>query len=123
MRNRVLLLGGGALAAALVALALRAALAPPRLEGSRFTQVRVGMTREQVEAVLGVPPGDYTSDPSPDPADNPWAYSRLTVWACDDGVLYVGFDDNDVVVDAIAFPLTRPPKPSLPGRLRTWLGF
>jgi len=76
------------------------------------------MSRADVIALLGVPPGDYTTVPVYYLGDSGLKWVGCEGWACDAGLLRVQFDDDgratSVEVSSVA-PLERP---SLLSRLR-----
>jgi hypothetical protein len=87
----------GIAAALLPAPALVSALSPrPTIDEEVFDRIEEGMTREEVEAIVGAPPGDYTTGPvlvgsawgvrGPGYSDSP---PGLGSWWGDDGVLEV----------------------------------
>ena len=98
MRLRLILVGVLGLSMFLACVALRTALfTPPKLDRAHMRQIQEGMTREEVEAVLGVPPGIYTdrqimihAPPRPD-EDSDWIWE---FWICDEGELVVLFKDG-----------------------------
>jgi hypothetical protein len=87
-----------------------------------FERVRAGMTREEVIATVGGPPGDYTNGRSVS-----YLISRIGLWgpetwASEDADLCVCFDDDDRATEVrVHEPLLNPPPPLL-DRLRTRLG-
>jgi hypothetical protein len=77
-------------------------LSRPRITCSkaRYLSIQVGMTRRDVEHVLGAPPGEYTSAAfSYFPPD---CFLRPNVnwltWVADDGAISVLVDGNDTVL-------------------------
>src|SRR4051794_12432254 len=64
-----------------------------KLTRANMEKVQQGMTRAEVEAILGAPPGDYAAEGTLySPCDRLWLYEAL--WTCDDGWLGVMFDDS-----------------------------
>lgn len=98
----------------------------PRVTRAKLELVREGMTRAEVEALIGVPPGDYASGTVfsdckfVERPEKPWAYSAE--WTCDDGLLFVYFDENDRVVWAVTYNGWVSHEPTLFEKLRSWLG-
>jgi hypothetical protein len=63
--------------------------------------IRPGMTQEEVESVLGFPPGDYfTSKSVLTPPFSIWDSNRFTMWRSDSGIIGVEFDEHARVVCA-----------------------
>lgn len=119
-----------ALAAALPWLILQAD--PPRFSEKQCREIRAGMTRIEVIAVLGAPPGDYTDgtgdyriivggqimDGSGVPTEQ-----LDHCWCGYDGMIGVWFDEQGRVVTASfyhAWP-DGPRRPSLWERVKRWL--
>jgi hypothetical protein len=88
----------------------------PRSMGARFEQVKKGMTREEVIRIVGVPPGDYSSDKYMDMVMRPHAPG---IWACDEAFLAVDFDDRGTATEVRLEEIGRPP--TLTERIRRWL--
>jgi hypothetical protein len=73
---------------------------PSPVTKAAFDQLEVGMTRAEVEAILGGPPGDYTTGPT-----NPNLTAIGTIdpeveelwWCGDEGEINLGFDVRGVV--------------------------
>lgn len=84
---------------------------------STLEQVTIGMTRDQVLARVGRPPGNHTDPPRPWPF-----YFKYDVWAFNSGSLLVRFDDQDRAVDVQIWDPS-PPPPNLIERCLDWLGF
>jgi hypothetical protein len=92
-----------------------------RIDRAKLEQVRPGMARTQIEGLLGVPPGDYTTGPSVGgPSSAVW-FLDYEAWWCDEGVLLVRFEE-DRAIDVQVFGVLRLPKPRLLDGLRAWLG-
>src|SRR5262245_59132749 len=93
-----------------------------------FEAIKMGMTEQQVEAILGVPAGDYTTGPVigwPEISSNGWAicWERQPhkSWISNEAAIHVYFDEQGLV------KRTTHRKPwlseeSLWARLRRWLG-
>jgi hypothetical protein len=87
---------GLALTGALMPLALPRP--PSRVTWANFERVKVGMSREEVEALLG-PPGDYRTAPTAVLQLGP-LYSpegKVERWKGDEGWVEVGVDEHAVV--------------------------
>jgi hypothetical protein len=85
----------------------------------RFEQVKKGMSREEVIRTVGGPPGDYSAD-----RRRPFCRGVLPEherWLCDDGELFVRFDDDDTAAHLEVFDALRP-TPTLTEQIRRWLG-
>jgi hypothetical protein len=131
VRKRLLGSAGVILAAAFVAVwAVKylerkerlAKLARSRLiDREHYDRIKLGMSRAEVEAVLGGPPGDFTTEdvtykaPDGDLAifNGPHEY-----WAGNDGDIWVAFDEQGDVQrrafgDAVSTPKTPPWLPYL----------
>jgi hypothetical protein len=129
MRNRRRMLVLGVLAACL-GLATCAGWwrlsAPPRINWDDFRQLKAGMTQEEVEAILGGPPGDYSAGPPQNKqnitisfADDPILTRKE--WRSDTLKIAVGFDDQGRLArSGMAGDIG--PRPSIWQRLRVWLG-
>lgn len=101
-------------------------LAHPRVSISQATcdKIKPGMTRAEVEALIGGPPGDYsTKSALPAILELPPGVSRFELWFDDQGVIMVVFDeggkarhiffsDDLILLDQGFFE-----------RLRSWLGW
>jgi hypothetical protein len=74
--------------------------APHRINRAGFEQIREGLTQAEVEAILGVPPGDYsTVDLRVAPADR-YVFPpelRAQEWLSDDGCVGIGFGPDGTV--------------------------
>jgi hypothetical protein len=77
-----------------------------RVTRENYDQIKVGMTRAEVDAILG-PPGDYTTvEPFGTGYGQQSEGTQLIIpptvdWVGDEGYLQVGFDDEDRVVGKI----------------------
>lgn len=96
----------------------------------RFDRIAEGMTQEEVEEILGFPPGEYRSSPGfmlvgpghiQKPAEE-WTKSpySLKVWYFDEGHVEVIFD-RDGEVAGKYWQADNYNQPGLMDRLRTWL--
>jgi hypothetical protein len=100
MRKRTLLVALAALAvvgaAGVVVLWPRA----DRITEANLERIKEGMSRAEVDAILGGPPGDYRTGPT-----EPGRRTVFTLgppperWLADAGVAYVSFDDAGRVQD------------------------
>src|SRR5437763_435590 len=110
-----------ATASVLIALAIVLLWPPPESRPSRatFEQVRVGMTRAEVEATVGGPPGYYAlgSDMSRR-SFGEFLYDR---WVCDECQLLVLFEEGRALEVHICEVLMVP-RPSPWERFRGWAG-
>ena len=78
-------------------------LAPkPSVSKSVSDQIRIGMTRFEVEALIGVPPGDYTIRKK---FYEPWGWNgawsanlQAMTWVTDDGAILVVLEADETVV-------------------------
>jgi hypothetical protein len=106
MRSRTLFVALAGLAVVVVARIVVLWLEPPsRITLKNYGLIQVGMSRSEVEAILG-PPGDYTTSPTdPDPTWHslplagkpPVDGARITAWRCDTGDINLAFDRQEKV--------------------------
>jgi hypothetical protein len=126
-RKRVIV--GLAVLALVAAAAMLAWPRDPRPCRATFEQVRAGMTLEEVEAIVGGPPGVYTDRPVPITflsvgfiaGSSYTEVHRIHQWAADDGTLevFIGRDGRAALVSVDdPLPDTRP----FIQRLRSRLG-
>jgi hypothetical protein len=67
----------------------------PRVTRARFDRVTEGMTRDEMIATVGVPPGDYTTEPFVYGPETSLATTwRSEQWLCDEAELRVRFGDD-----------------------------
>jgi hypothetical protein len=68
------------------------------ITSSNFKRIKIGMCGEQVERLLGVPPGDYSRRPLMNimPGVQPLGTKQ---WSGDEGTMFIQFDANAVVID------------------------
>lgn len=92
-----------------------------RITRERFESVKVGMSWEQVIAIVGGPPGEYTTGPYLT-AEDSMCLSRYDRWVCDEGELQVEFDNNGVVTDILIGDVSSSPRLTLIQRIRGWVG-
>src|SRR5262245_6589953 len=147
MKKRRRLLVLGLLATALLvtgwmASVLRQRSAPPphRINPESFEQIRADMTMAEVEAIVGVPPGNYASvdvaiasgpddhiislrgDPHPLREEEiPLEGFTAALWTSNWWTLYVGFDKGQVW--AKCFCKMEPAKLTFWGRIKAKCGF
>jgi hypothetical protein len=100
-------------------------LAPPyRITQSVSKQIRAGMTRQEVEALIGVPPGDFPPGGSVKITfyrnqNVPSAWDKSELWRGRDTAIAVYFDhDGKVVLTQVG----RNSLTSLLDRIRLFLG-
>ena len=116
MSRRKLLLGVSVPALLVLAGLLLTLLPRPGagITPASYERIRVGMTEKEVEAVLGVRPGDYSGGRAYFPASPrrpgwpPLGSGRretLRMWAGDEVAVYVWFDDGGQAVDKMLRPL------------------
>ena len=139
-RQRLLWAGMGCLALA-ACLNLWPASKPHPVNETNFRRIQLGMTRAEVEGVLGCPPGYYTTEESWDVwvttpiavvgyHENVGHYcdpAARTAWYSDHGFAHLWFHDDDRVKYGYfcRFVPMEPlrVRPSLLDRLRAWLGW
>jgi outer membrane protein assembly factor BamE (lipoprotein component of BamABCDE complex) len=73
-RRRVVLLGAGVLALLACDLAIWATLPRPGITKGNYGRLKEGMTRQEVQDILGCPPGDYNGTVR----DREYAYAFLS---------------------------------------------
>jgi outer membrane protein assembly factor BamE (lipoprotein component of BamABCDE complex) len=135
VRKKLLILTGVAFAAAVIVPAAlehhayRQKLARSRLiDPMHCRRVEVGMSRAEVEATLGGPPGDfrtknviYLEHHEPDSDWGRRGEWRVESWGGDGGKINVVFDEQGQVRQrSFGEPVSSSP-PSLAERLRAWL--
>jgi hypothetical protein len=75
-----------------------------RINPHTAAMVRVGMTQGEVEALFGVPPGDYSTEPKADKAEAPVPRRpdmRREDWTTEEGGAAVYFGPDGKVADCI----------------------
>jgi hypothetical protein len=121
MRKRLrLLLVGIALVLLGGLLTLWLAVPKHRVNWDSYATVEIGMTRDQVDAVFGVPPGDYSNGEGATLLPDDWG-DGCERWVCDDWMFYIDFDERNRVREKshsrrVQF------KMSFLGKVRHWLG-
>jgi hypothetical protein len=113
MARRRLLLALGAVLAVLVALGAVWWAARPRrrITAANCARIKKGMRMEEVEALLGGPPADYTNGRWPGNLHYELPEPGVTVeeWVSDEGVALVYFgDDGKTDRKPLFFPWDRP---------------
>jgi hypothetical protein len=83
--------------------AWRQAHSPDRfIDREHYHRIKKGMTQDEVEAILGVPPGVYSNKRIRYPIlYHVWAeplHKRVESWTGDEGIVEVTFDGQDTVV-------------------------
>ena len=94
---------------------LKATKAEPTVVASvlDYEQIKTGMTREQVQAILGGMPGDYTTGPSVFIFDGLMMYEEQPdEWKGDAGWIWVKFDNCGIVAWTRYQPVIRLAEPS-----------
>jgi hypothetical protein len=86
----------------------------------RFERVRKGMSRDQIESIVGHPPGDYTSGPCLQMPRGLFYWNHVT-WLCDEGELLVEFDDNATATSVVICDVVILGPPTMVQRIREWL--
>ena len=89
---------------------------PPRCTEQQCKEIRRGMSLKDVTAILGCPPGDYTSGRGmyisfidPFPADAVQRYYRI-YWCGQHGAIGLTLDEHRKVKSADWFPALDPPE-------------
>ena len=108
----------------IVAIGIATALPRParrELIPANFARVEKGMSRSKVIALLGVPPGDYTTGPVIGVGSSArwWGCES---WICDEGILRVQFDEDGIVYDVTVAGVGHLEPPSLFSRVRSHFG-
>src|SRR5262249_41011607 len=93
----------------------------PRVSKARFEEVRKGMTWIEGVRTVGALPGNYLKGHGIEPPLGV-RYSDYESWHCDDGLLFVRFDEADKAVDVEVFDVFLWGPPTLTERIRRWLG-
>jgi hypothetical protein len=90
-----------------------------------FERIQVGMHINEVQQILGGPPGDYSTGPAE--CDTILIVTGESVgtrksWLGDEGRLNIWFDNHEMVTDKLLFTGRRVGETSLLNRLRQWFG-
>jgi hypothetical protein len=127
MSRRRVLLGGVVLLALGVAVVtlprLTRKINPPAVSHERYGRIKEAMTVEEVEAVLGVPPGDYQTRRHRLIANT--LAGGDYVWRGDEGAIVVYFDGSGRVESHLFIDISGDivdEGPSFVERLKGWLG-
>ena len=82
-------------------------------------RIKAGMTYKEVDAIIGVPCGDYHSDTPATPADSlPEGEEHIRQWYVDAGRIFVCFDAEGKVTERAYIPESE----SVFDRVYQWLG-
>jgi len=92
-----------------------------RVTKEDLERVERGMSRDEVMQTVGRPPGDYCTDLC---VGGPhglrfWDYES---WRCNDGELFVLFDEQGIATDVVVCDVFNFGPPSFLDRVRGWLG-
>ena len=131
MRRR-LLLSLGLLACLVVVAICRLLASRHSINRDGWAAIKKGMTRQEVQEILRLPPGDYRSAANKSPKW--WGRFRITidywgklnsnaetvVWESNDGLVEVLFDPDGIVVGAWFLEPT--PQEQFTDKLYRWLG-
>lgn len=130
MRKRIPILLGGILAILLAGWLMLWMTRPPEhhINSDGFGKLRKGMTESEVEAVLGVPAGDYATGPIRLNVNVlgyiPDTYFVFRVaekkWVGNEAIIEVWFENGRVEHTRIMGVFVR--SESFPAKLRRWLG-
>jgi SmpA / OmlA family len=104
---------------------LRHAQMARHINEDRFQQIRPGMTEGQVEAILGGPSGDYSTEPivwASGMQRLPWNPERAQAWTGNEGIITVWFDADGRVTVKHFQPVSTVPTPTPWRRIRDRLG-
>ena len=113
--------------AVLVPAALRFRAGAQRLARGRlidwdnFDRIDVGMTRQEVESILGGPPGDFTTRRMLFFSARTGRAASWELWAADRGQIEVEFDEADIVQAKYFAEGVPVPLPSFTEQARDWL--
>jgi outer membrane protein assembly factor BamE (lipoprotein component of BamABCDE complex) len=96
---------------------------PSRIGKAQYDQIRVGMSANEVNRILGGPPGNYMTF---SPAgffhiESQRIKGTRNKWEGDDGIIFVWFDDEELVID-LEFVSAPWERPSFFSRLRLRFG-
>ena len=119
MRRKLLVVATVVVACAVLVLLLvvtrRSAEVKNHISHDGFEQIAKGMARQEVEALLGVPPGDYVTEPVhfvrpvgarliEDLKMPPAGPETEVTWQGNGGRIVVWFDEQDKVARRVYFP-------------------
>jgi hypothetical protein len=112
--------------AAGLAVALYFLVRPPapkhNFDRTSFEKINKGMTLAEVEAILGGPPGDYTTRPTISECDVGWGPGEKE-WVSDEGAISVWFDPEGRILGASFSPVFLRTDLTWLERLQMWLGW
>jgi hypothetical protein len=99
MSRRKLLIGFAVLAAVVTVTAMAPTLYrkinPPAVSRERYERLKEGMSREEFEAVIGLPPGDWNTVPRRMKKGSGVVYNYCRcVWRGDEGAIEANFDEH-----------------------------
>ncbi|MBO0699417.1 MAG: outer membrane protein assembly factor BamE [Zavarzinella sp.] len=97
----------GGLAAVAVTVVVVTAMWPASAE-ERTRRIKPGMTRAQVEEILGAPPGNYGTDRWTYADTGHWELNTFE-WEWDEGDVVVEFNSAGLVREAVFEPNPNPP--------------
>jgi hypothetical protein len=85
-----------------------------------FQRIKLGMTLDEVEAILGRPPEETQNIgvrhmPWHKPEEQTWRF-----WSGNSYRIQLGFNEDDKMISADLIMLPHP-RPSIPDRIRAWL--
>jgi hypothetical protein len=83
----------------------------PTLTLARFEEVKAGMARREIIALVGLPSRDVNID----------GWPLESTWLCEEANLLVEFDDADIATEIYIIPLPKN-QPTFIERIRYWLG-
>lgn len=116
------LIAAHALTVAALVVAVGATHRKPRPCRKTFERVQVGMTREEVKATIGGPPGDYISaDWMLVPYRTDIWFNSPTVWVSNGDKLQVWYADDGRVTEARVGPSRYFRRPARCERVWSWL--
>jgi hypothetical protein len=76
----------------------------PDINRANFERIKKGMTLREVEAIIGAPAGDYTTEPT-SIVDDGWYVSGDKEWVDDEGAISVWFDPQGRIRDMSFVPV------------------
>jgi hypothetical protein len=91
---------------------------PHRINEGGFDQITQGMTRQEVEEILGRPPGNYTDRREASFGGRRSAFTFPEDWLSDDGLILVTFDEEGRVVRKYFSPVDDFPERPFKNRVR-----
>jgi hypothetical protein len=100
---------------------MRPAVPKHNINLASVEKIKPGMTLAEVEEILGVPPGDYTTGPTTSLCDG-WLGPGDREWAGDDGVISVWLDPQGRILAANLEPVSPRTRLTWFERLQMWFG-